>query len=155
VNRDHLAALQNSMRESALGGFSDYVGGNGGLGGAFKTALLNAGKDLFTRGLNKEDEFAADRMGVVIAARSGYSPYGLVGVLQTLSAAPDEKGFALMNKTHPLPVERLDRLDRAMGTRFDAVSGLVDDLPSFTQLRAPPAPERPAPAQPRRGRRKS
>jgi hypothetical protein len=39
----------------------------------------------------------------------GLSPYGLVGVLQTLSAAPDEKGFALMKKDAPLPVERLDQ----------------------------------------------
>jgi predicted Zn-dependent protease len=159
VRRDHLNALQNALRNSALSGFSDYIGGSGGLGGAFRTALVNAAKDMYTRGLNKDDEFDADRMGVVIAARSGYSPYGLVGVLQTLSAAPDEKGFALMNKTHPLPVERLDKLDRAMGTNLDAIPGVVDDLPSFQQIRveAPSdAPKGPgATPQPRRARRHS
>ncbi len=139
VDRDHLKALQNSMRDSALGGFTEYVGGGGGLGDAFKTALLTAGKDMFMRGLDKDDEYDADRMGVIVAARSGYSPYGLVGVLQTLSAAPDEKGFALMNKTHPLPVDRLDRLDRAMGTKLDTVTAVVDDLPGFAALRAAPA----------------
>ncbi len=151
VQRDHLAALQQSLRNSALGGFTEYVGGGGGLAGTFKTALINAGKDMFTRGLDKDDEFDADRIGVVIAARSGYSPYGLVGVLQTLSAAPDDKGFALHNRTHPLPVERIERLDRAMGTRLDAVPGVVDDLPSFVALRAPPP--RPAPPPPPRRKR--
>lgn len=153
ARKDHLGALQQSLRNSALGGFTEYVGGGGGLAGTFKTALINAGKDMFTRGLNKDDEFDADRIGVVIAARSGYSPYGLVGVLQTLSAVPDEKGFALHNRTHPLPVERIERLDRAMGTRLDAIPGLVEDLPSFVALRAPPAVRVPPPPPPPRRRR--
>jgi len=157
ANKDHLNALQNSMRDSALGGFTEYVGGGGGgLGDAFKTALISAGKDMFMRGLDKDDEYDADRMGVVIAARAGYSPYGLVGVLQTLSASPEEKGFALMNKTHPLPVDRIDRLDRAMGTRLDGVTNVVDDLPSFIALRAPAPAATPARAPARsRNRRKN
>ena len=156
AQKDHLGALQQSLRNSALSGFTEYVGGGGGLTGAFRTALINAGKDMFARGLSKDDEFDADRIGVVIAARSGYSPYGMVGVLQTLSAAPDDKGFALHNRTHPLPVERLDRLDRAMGTRLDALPGLVEDVPGFVALRAPPPPPKTAPTPPpprRRGRR--
>jgi predicted Zn-dependent protease len=102
------------------------------------------------RGLDKEDEYEADRMGVIIAARSGYSPYGLVGVLQTLSAEPDTKAFALLYKTHPLPVDRIERLDLAMGTQFDAQAGFVDDLPSFVTLRSPPAPPPPTAAPARR-----
>jgi hypothetical protein len=74
-------------------------------------------------------------MGVVIAARSGYSPYGLVGVLQTLSAAPATNGFSLILKTHPTPSSRIERLDTEMGIQFDSLTGLVDDLPSFSQLR--------------------
>lgn len=154
VRKDHLNALQNSLRDSALGGFTDYVGGSGGLAGQFKTALINAGKNMFMRGLDKDDEYDADRMGVVIAARSGYSPYGLVGVLQTLSAAPDEKGFALMNKTHPLPVDRIDKLDRAMGTKLDTVTNVVEDLPSFVQLRAAPRVTPATKQPPRRSRRR-
>ena len=153
ANKDHINALQNSMRNSALGGFTDYIGGGGGLGGAFRTALINAGKDMFMRGLDHGDEYDADRMGVVIAARSGYSPFGLVGVLQTLSSAPDAKGFALMNKTHPLPVNRIEQLDQAMGTRLDSLTSVADDFPSFAALRAP-APAEPAapPSSPRRRR---
>ena len=34
-----------------------------------------------------------------------------------------------------LPADRIDRLDLAMGTQFDAMTGVVDDLPSFVALR--------------------
>lgn len=156
VQRHHLAALQKSLRNSAMSDFQQYVGGPGGLAGQFATALINAGKDMYMRGLDKEDEFEADRMGVVIAARAGYSPFGLVGVLQTLSAEAEAKGFKLLYKTHPLPVDRIERLDSAMGTRLDSLAGLVDDLPSFVTLRAPPPPPPtpPKPTQRRPARRR-
>ncbi|UVO55653.1 M48 family metalloprotease [Sphingomonas sp. SUN039] len=154
AHKDHLAALQGSLRNSALTGFSEYATGSGGLGALVKTAIINAGKDMFTRGLNKDDEFDADRTGVVIAARAGFSPFGLPGVLQTLSAAGDGKGYALMTKTHPLPVERIERLDKAMGTRMDALALADVPLPSFTVAPPPSAPKA-APAGPRKPKRKS
>lgn len=150
VERHQLGALQKSLRNSAVSDVNQYFNSGGGLKSVFTTALVNAGKDLFSKGLDKDDEFAADRMGVVIAARSGYSPYGLVGVLQTLSAAPEEKGFALMNKTHPLPVSRMEKLDSAMGTQMDALSGLVEDAPTFAAAMRPAAPAATRPAKPKR-----
>lgn len=154
VNKDHLAALQTSLRNSAVTGFSEYATGGGGLGSLVKTAIINAGKDLFTRGLNKDDEFDADRMGVVLAARAGFSPFGLVGVLQTLSAGADEKGYALMTKTHPQPVERIDRLDRAMGTQMDTLAVADTAVPDFTGAAVPAKAGKPSPAA-RKGKRRS
>lgn len=79
------------------------------------TKLVSAGTEIFARGLDKQDEFAADRMGVVIAARAGYDAYGLPTTLQTLAAInPKDDAVALMFKTHPDPSERLDRLLTAM-----------------------------------------
>jgi predicted Zn-dependent protease len=154
VHKDHLGALQQSLRNSALTGFGDYVSGGGVAGNLVKTAVINAGKDMFTRGLNKNDEFDADKMGVVIAARAGFSPFGLVGVLQTLSAAPDDKGYALMTKTHPLPVDRIDKLDRAMGTRLDTLAVADVSVPSFVPERVVPAVKAKPTAAPKRGKRK-
>jgi len=152
VRKDHIGALQAALRNSAMTGFSDYVSVGGQAGSLVKTAVVNAGKDIFTRGLNKNDEFDADRMAVVIAARSGFSPFGMVGVLQTLSASPDEKGFALLYKTHPLPVERIERLDRAMGTKMDALALADVALPNFTV--APPAVTTPATTPRKKAKRK-
>ncbi len=152
IRKDHIGALQAALRNTALSGFSDYVSVGGAAGNLVKTAVVNAGKDIFTRGLNKDDEFDADRMGVVIAARSGFSPFGLVGVLQTFSASPDEKGFALLYKTHPLPVERIERLDRAMGTKMDALAVADVALPNFTA--PPPAVTKPATTPRKKAKRK-
>jgi beta-barrel assembly-enhancing protease len=152
VRKDHIAALQTSLRNSAITGFSEYATGGGGIGSLVKTAIINAGKDMFTRGLNKNDEFDADRMGVVIAARAGFSPFGLVGVLQTLSAGSDDKSYALMTKTHPAPVERIDRLDKAMGTKLDALALADTAVPNFN-VAPVPAAAKPG-STPRKGKRK-
>ena len=142
ARKHHLAALQKTLRNQSLSEMRSYfsISTGSSIGDRFSAALLSAGKDLYARGLDKEDEYEADRVGVVIAARSGYSPWGLAGVLQTLTGTADERKYALHNRTHPLPLDRLERLGAAMGTRFDAMPGLVDDLPGFVALRRPPAP---------------
>ncbi len=75
--------------------------------------ISNGFKEIYARGLDKEDEFEADRMAVVIAARAGYDPYGLPAVLQTL-AGMDQKdsSLAFLFKTHPRPAKRLSMLER-------------------------------------------
>lgn len=73
--------------------------------------LTGGFKELYSRGLDKEDEFEADRMGLVIATRAGYDPYGLPAVLQALGAMnPKDGALAFMFKTHPAPAKRLERL---------------------------------------------
>jgi beta-barrel assembly-enhancing protease len=80
-------------------------------------------KELYARGLDKADEFEADRMGVVLSARAGYDPYGLPAVLTTLASAdPNDNYLTLLTKTHPLPQVRLDRLAPGLGT-LESVNG--------------------------------
>jgi len=48
---------------------------------------------------------------VLIAARSGYDPYGLPAILQMLQAIdPGDSSVAFTFKTHPAPTERLDAI---------------------------------------------
>jgi predicted Zn-dependent protease len=78
-------------------------------------------RNLYSSGLDQQDEFDADRQGVVFAARAGFDPYGLPGVLQQLRGqAPDDPLFALSLSTHPPAQQRLDALASAMGNRLDA-----------------------------------
>jgi len=87
---------------------------------AAKEKLVGGIKEVMLRGLDKDDEFEADRMGVVIAARAGYDPFGLPSVVQMLQGLnPKDSDLALMFETHPDPGSRLDALDRAMGARLD------------------------------------
>lgn len=82
--------------------------------------IFNVGRELYMRGLDKDDEFEADRMGVVIAARAGYDPFGLPAVMQTLETLnPKDGSLSLLFKTHPLPGARIEALEKVMGTKFD------------------------------------
>ena len=86
--------------------------------------LIGSGAEILARGLDKGAEFEADRVGVVLAARAGYDPFGLPAVLQDIGAnAQDAGSVALLFKTHPHPDERLAALGEAMGTRLDDVQG--------------------------------
>ena len=94
--------------------------------------LLGKGAEALTRGLDKGAEFEADHVGIVLATRAGYVPYGLPSVLRRMAARnPKEASVALLFKTHPLPQERLERLGDAMGAsfdRFDAGKALPERL---------------------------
>jgi predicted Zn-dependent protease len=119
LRKHHLAALQ---KEASVGIATDL------LGAALKEKnspvlekAIKAGTEVYARGLDKNDEFEADRMGIVIATRAGYDPFGLPAVLQMLEAGnAQDSSLALMFKTHPAPRDRLSLLDKIMGNRFDA-----------------------------------
>lgn len=119
LRKHHLQAIKKGARTELLAEFAGEVikekGGNPAL-----NKLVSAGTEVYTRGLDKDDEYEADRMGVVIAARGGYDPYGLPAVLQTLqSINPQDSNLALMFKTHPALADRLSLLDRLMEGRFE------------------------------------
>jgi len=119
VKKHHLTAMKKGKgMEAGVNVLSMYLDQQ--RSAAAKDKLVSGMKEVMLRGLDKDDEFEADRMGVVIAARAGYDPYGLPSVVQMLQASnPKDSDLALMFETHPDPGARLDALDRAMGARLD------------------------------------
>ncbi len=98
--------------------------------------LLGGVREVLTRGLDKSDEYEADRIGVVLAARAGYDPFGLPAVLQTLQAmSAQDSTLALMFATHPAPDARLDALDKSMDTRLDTYGAQPQVEARFTAQR--------------------
>ena len=90
----------------------------------FGGKAFKAGTEVLARGLDKQDEYQADRHGMVIAARAGYNPFAMAGVLQTLdSSGPQDRAMALMFSTHPTAASRLEMLESSVGTRLDAYAG--------------------------------
>jgi len=86
--------------------------------------LIGNGAEIMARGLDKNAEFEADRIGVVYAARAGYTPWGLPEVLQDMAGLPaKDNRTSLLYKTHPHPADRLAALGEAVDGRFDAVRG--------------------------------
>lgn len=123
TDRHHLKAISAKARAGlATSLLASQLNNN--VGGAISAQLLALGKNLYSSGLDQNDEFDADRNGVTLAARAGFDPYGLVSVLQQLrTATPDNPLFALSLSTHPPAQARLDQVEQAMGHRLDALSG--------------------------------
>src|SRR5512138_1019430 len=120
IRKHHLKILQQSKLVD-LGGkaLSKEVGGSDKV-----QQLIGSGAEIVARSLDKNAEFEADRIGVVLATRAGYDAYGLPEVLQQIGHfAKDDGSVALLFKTHPLPDDRLAKLDGAMADRFDRVKG--------------------------------
>ena len=123
TDKHHLQALRTKARTGlATQALTSQLNSN--LGGAVSSQLLALGKDLYSSGLDQDDEFAADRNGVALAARAGLDPYGLPSVLQQMrGASADNPLFSLSLRTHPAPQLRLDQLEQAMGNRLDGYAG--------------------------------
>lgn len=120
VEQHHLEAIQSGARLNLAGMALAEAASRHGHDPDTVRQIAAGAKLLYTRGLDKDDEFAADRGGVVLAARAGYDPYALLAVLLRLDAMnPDDAALALLFKTHPKPAERLDRLDAAMLGHLD------------------------------------
>jgi predicted Zn-dependent protease len=98
---------------------------------------MNASQELYIKGLDKSDEYEADRMGVVIATRAGYDPFGLPACLQTLDGiSAEDSRIALLFKTHPRPADRLVKLDETMGNQLDGLAGNLGLQERFQQYQA-------------------
>ncbi|HYL17919.1 MAG TPA: M48 family metalloprotease [Burkholderiales bacterium] len=133
VRKHHLNAIR---KNSAFGLLMQGVqAGAGNRSQDVVNALAGPTKELYARGLDKSDEFEADRMGVVIAARAGYDPWGLPAALQTLAGVnPDDDYVKLLFKTHPAPSARLEKLAVALGTNFDSVTGGPQSNDQFLRI---------------------
>jgi len=131
LRKHHLKAIKKGAQTELLSDLANETIKNNGADPRF-SKLVSAGTEVYARGLDKNDEYEADRMGVVIAARAGYDPYGLPAVLQTLeSINPSDSSVALMFKTHPALADRLSLLDREMSGRFANLEDQPDLAPRF------------------------
>lgn len=174
VQRHQLEAINKETRAGlgkAIGAaWLEQKAGKSALGqAANQTGLTSAAVNLITDGfyarpLDRSWEYEADRMAVVLAARAGYDPFGLVNVLQVMQASKaSEPGLALLLKTHPQPDDRLQQLEKVLGSltayekqdqgrqRFQMAMGRASET-VYTPVPQPaseatPAARKPAPAR--------
>ena len=119
VLKHHLNALQRAAKLDLAGQAAQVglasKGYNSTLDQQAFQKISNATRNLYSKGLDKDDELDADRAGVVLAARAGYDPYGLLAVLQTLEGVDPKSGrVQLLLATHPSPEDRIAALSAAM-----------------------------------------
>lgn len=144
VRRHHITVMQQSAAVSAgakiaQSGNQSYLVNN----------LIGTGAEVFARGLDKDAEFEADRVGLVLAARAGYNPYALIEVLHKLAArGAEDQALALLFETHPAPGERLTHLGDALSPHVAQLP--VGAAPAIRQASAdvpPPAAAKPLPTE--------
>jgi predicted Zn-dependent protease len=127
LQKHHLSAMKKAGGMGFLADVGslavDQKGGGGYVGKELSKNMISGVKEVLVRGLDKDDEYEADRMGVVIATRGGYDPYGLPGVLQTLESNSGNSDTALLFSTHPAAANRLDSLSGLMQNKFDHYQG--------------------------------
>lgn len=136
IKQHHLKALQKNARLDLMGDALQVAARDKSRRDQQKLGkLINAGTQLYARGLDRHDEYEADRLGVVYAARAGYDPYALLNVLTTLdSVNTDSPRVALLTKTHPPFAERLHRLDSIMDKHLNRYAGQLSLPERLTEL---------------------
>ena len=130
VQSHHVRALKKSAALGLAGTIAGAATGNEILA----QVSMDGIKDLYSRGLERDDEFESDHMGVVLAARAGYDPYAFMSVLLLLDSMNKEDGaLAQFLATHPSPAKRLENLDRLMKDRMDKHEDLLQGDKRFVK----------------------
>lgn len=119
VRKHHLQAIQSQAQVGLLGDLTQLAlqakassGSSSGSQALANQKFEGLVTNLYSRGLDRGDEYEADAMGVVIAARSGYDAYGLASVLQGLAVAKkDDAALVSFLKVHPNIGDRLTQLE--------------------------------------------
>ena len=124
------------LKKSALIGMLAQTASKEIKGDAGVQNLIGNGAEIMARGLDKEAEFEADRVGAVLAARAGYDAWGLPSVLQDMASINTKDGrLGLLYKTHPTAADRLARLGDAVGDRFDSLPPGKEFADRFYRIR--------------------
>lgn len=135
TEKHHLDAIRKQARTKLLGMAATAAMEERGHDSEQVAALVNGAKTIYGKGLDRRDEYEADRLGVVLAARAGYDPYALPAVLQTLDRInPQSSELGLLFKTHPRPADRLAQLDSAMRGQLDQLGGATVENRFRTQM---------------------
>ena len=113
VKRHHVTVMQKSAAISGIANLAQSRNRS-----VLVDKLIGTGAEIFARGLDQEAEFEADQIGIVLAARAGYNPFGLIEVLHKLAArSAGDASLALLFETHPTPGDRLSQLGAALEPR--------------------------------------
>lgn len=144
VRRHHVTVMQKSAALSAGAQIAQRDN---------RSVLLNnmigTGAEVFARGLDKNAEHEADAVGIVLAVRAGYSPFGLVDVLHKLSVrGAADASLSLLFKTHPLPGERLGRIGELLTPHLGRLpAGRIPAIQAVTAQAEPAAAGQPVAAE--------
>lgn len=134
VEKHHLQAIQKEARVGIAADLAKFLRDSQRdtkqhnemfAGMSPEAKLLQSVQDIYSDGLAREDELAADRLGMLIAARAGYDPMAYITVLQKIdSRSQDSYFWERFNKRHPSATDRLEALE-AIAAALSPLRGKV------------------------------
>jgi predicted Zn-dependent protease len=113
VTQKHIVQALNihSEKSDAAAGIAHFLGGIADPArAAFSQAVDKAVDILFNQGLDKVDEFEADKVGTELLTLTGYDPRALERYLAKIGKL--SRAHETISETHPPFPERIDALDR-------------------------------------------
>ena len=121
THKDYLNAMRSNNLLGAAVDVGSFVGSAATQGRVsstereFAQRVVNASKQVYARGLDKSDEYAADKAALQTMTDAGYDPYAFVVVMQKLEArSARDSGMALLLQTHPSPTSRLAEMSSTL-----------------------------------------
>jgi len=133
VNARHTAQqMSKGMLVSAIvGGIAAYAGTGSSALGDLAAGLGNIGAGALLAKYSRDNEREADALGMEYMVRGGYSPRGMVGLMDILRGMSKERPTALelMFATHPMSDERYRTVVNTADTQYRNAK----DLPLFRE----------------------
>lgn len=124
TRKHHLTVLQNTLRTHGLANLAVAAASTSSQNAALKKLLLNEGKEIFSKGLDRSAESEADSDGVLLAAKAGYDPGACLVFMQRLAAMKgDSNALAGLYKTHPSAADRATDIESGLKKLKGATPG--------------------------------
>ncbi|MFP4037719.1 MAG: M48 family metalloprotease, partial [Desulfobacteraceae bacterium] len=122
VNARHTAQhMSKGMLASlAVSGLGMAVPGDGGGLGGLVSGLAGLGAGALLAAYSRDNEREADALGMEYMVRAGYSPVGMVRLMDMLRKSSERKPGALelMFSTHPMSEERYRTAEEAVAIKY-------------------------------------
>lgn len=122
VNARHTAARMSKgqLLSTLVGGVSILAGSKSQMLGNLAGSVGGLGASLLLANYSREDERQADELGMEYMVRAGYTPEGMVGLMDVLRSMNKRQPSAIetMFSTHPMSTERYETAVNRSRTRF-------------------------------------
>lgn len=135
IKRHYIIALKKKDESGALANLASAAVEVVGIKGDAVSPVFNLAQNIYSSGLDKADEYEADALGMIYAARAGYEPFGLPRVLAMYAENSGGEGFELMFATHPSPQDRLKEISKSVGDKLNLYEKTgLNDNPQFQKI---------------------
>jgi predicted Zn-dependent protease len=128
VNARHTAEQMSKamLTQAVVGGVSAFAGTQGAVYGQLASQVGTIGAGALLASYSRENEREADALGMEYIVRTGYSPEGMIGLMDMLRSLSKSKPstIELMFATHPMSDERYRTAVQRAQTEYKTAKNL-------------------------------